>query len=76
MILRMDALIKTIGTALDIVESELVGASTNHGKRIAVLVAAAYRDGKQHAASAADGDTLCRADVFSGRELHLLRKAG
>ena len=35
----MDSLIKTIATALDSVESELLGASTNHGKRIAVLCA-------------------------------------
>jgi HD-GYP domain-containing protein (c-di-GMP phosphodiesterase class II) len=35
----MDSLIKSIATALDIVESSLVGASTNHGKRIAVLCA-------------------------------------
>jgi HD-GYP domain-containing protein (c-di-GMP phosphodiesterase class II) len=39
MTLRMDSLIKTIATALDIVEGELLGASTNHGKRIAVLCA-------------------------------------
>jgi HD-GYP domain-containing protein (c-di-GMP phosphodiesterase class II) len=38
--IRMDKLIQTIGTALDIVEGELLGASTNHGKRIAVLTAA------------------------------------
>jgi len=36
---RIDSLIKSITTALDIVESELLGASTNHGKRIAVLCA-------------------------------------
>ena len=36
---RMDSLIKTIATALDTVEKELLGASTNHGKRIAVLCA-------------------------------------
>jgi len=36
---RMDSLIKSIAAALDIVESELVGTSTNHGKRIAVLCA-------------------------------------
>jgi HD-GYP domain-containing protein (c-di-GMP phosphodiesterase class II) len=35
----MDSLIKSIATALDIVEGNLVGASTNHGKRIAVLCA-------------------------------------
>ena len=35
----MDSLIKAISTALDIVESELLGASTNHGKRIAILCA-------------------------------------
>jgi HD-GYP domain-containing protein (c-di-GMP phosphodiesterase class II) len=35
----MDSLIKTIAVALDIVEGELLGASTNHGKRIAVLCA-------------------------------------
>ena len=37
--IRMDSLIKAIATALDIVENELLGASTNHGKRIAVLCA-------------------------------------
>jgi HD-GYP domain-containing protein (c-di-GMP phosphodiesterase class II) len=36
---RMDSLIKSISTALDVVEGELIGASTNHGKRIAVLCA-------------------------------------
>jgi len=36
---RMDSLIKSISAALDIVEGELLGASTNHGKRIAVLCA-------------------------------------
>jgi len=35
--IRMDELIQSIAVALDIVESELLGASTNHGKRIAVL---------------------------------------
>jgi HD-GYP domain-containing protein (c-di-GMP phosphodiesterase class II) len=35
----MDSLIKSIATALDIVEGGLVGASANHGKRIAVLCA-------------------------------------
>ena len=35
----MDSLIKTIATVLDTVEHELLGASTNHGKRIAVLCA-------------------------------------
>jgi len=35
----MDSLIATIATALDMVESELLGASTNHGKRISVLCA-------------------------------------
>ena len=39
MTIRMDSLIKAIATALDIVEHELLGASTNHGKRIAVLSA-------------------------------------
>jgi len=39
MTIRMDSLIKAIATALDHVEHELVGASTNHGKRIAVLCA-------------------------------------
>jgi HD-GYP domain-containing protein (c-di-GMP phosphodiesterase class II) len=36
---RLDSLIKSIATALDIVEGGLVGASANHGKRIAVLCA-------------------------------------
>jgi HD-GYP domain-containing protein (c-di-GMP phosphodiesterase class II) len=35
----MDSLIKSLATALDIVEGSLLGASTNHGKRIAVLCA-------------------------------------
>lgn len=39
MTIRMDKLIKVIATALDIVEGELLGASTYHGKRIAVLCA-------------------------------------
>ena len=39
MTIRMDTLIQAIATALDIVENELLGASTNHGKRIAVLCA-------------------------------------
>jgi HD-GYP domain-containing protein (c-di-GMP phosphodiesterase class II) len=39
----MDKLIKTIAVALDIVEGELLGASTNHGKRIASLSAAMGR---------------------------------
>jgi HD-GYP domain-containing protein (c-di-GMP phosphodiesterase class II) len=36
---RIDSLIKSIAAALDIVEGGLLGASTNHGKRIAVLCA-------------------------------------
>jgi len=36
---RMDSLIRSIAAALDIVEGELIGASTNHGKRLAVLCA-------------------------------------
>jgi HD-GYP domain-containing protein (c-di-GMP phosphodiesterase class II) len=39
----MDKLIKAIATALDIVEGELLGASTHHGKRIASLSAAMGR---------------------------------
>jgi HD-GYP domain-containing protein (c-di-GMP phosphodiesterase class II) len=35
----MDELIKAVATALDLVESDLLGASTNHGKRVAVLCA-------------------------------------
>jgi HD-GYP domain-containing protein (c-di-GMP phosphodiesterase class II) len=35
----MDSLVMAIAAALDIVENELLGASTNHGKRIAVLCA-------------------------------------
>jgi HD-GYP domain-containing protein (c-di-GMP phosphodiesterase class II) len=41
--IRMDKLIKSITTALDIVEGELLGASTHHGKRIASLCAAMGR---------------------------------
>ena len=39
MAIRMDSLIKTIAAALDMVEAEFLGASTNHGKRITVLCA-------------------------------------
>jgi HD-GYP domain-containing protein (c-di-GMP phosphodiesterase class II) len=39
----MDKLIKAIAEALDIVEGELLGASTHHGKRIAALSAAMGR---------------------------------
>jgi len=39
MTIRLDSLIKSIAAALDCVEQELLGASTNHGKRIAVLCA-------------------------------------
>jgi HD-GYP domain-containing protein (c-di-GMP phosphodiesterase class II) len=39
----MDQLIMAIAAALDIVEGELLGASTHHGKRIAVLCAAMGR---------------------------------
>ena len=37
MTIRMDSIIKAIAAALDSVEHELLGASTNHGRRIAVL---------------------------------------
>ncbi|MCL2184285.1 MAG: HD domain-containing protein [Treponema sp.] len=39
MTIRMDSLINAITKALDTVEKELLGASTNHGKRIAILCA-------------------------------------
>jgi HD-GYP domain-containing protein (c-di-GMP phosphodiesterase class II) len=39
----MDKLIKAIAEALDIVEGELLGASTHHGKRVAALSAAIGR---------------------------------
>jgi HD-GYP domain-containing protein (c-di-GMP phosphodiesterase class II) len=39
----MDKLIEAIAVALDIVEGELLGASTHHGKRIAILCAAMGR---------------------------------
>ena len=39
MTIRMDQLIQVIGTALDIVECELLGSSSNHGKRISSLCA-------------------------------------
>ncbi|MCL2013628.1 MAG: HD domain-containing protein [Oscillospiraceae bacterium] len=37
--IHMDELIQSIAAALDIVESEFLGVSTHHGKRIAVLCA-------------------------------------
>lgn len=39
----MDELLRTIGSALDAVEGDLLGASTHHGKRIATLCAAMGR---------------------------------
>ena len=41
--IRMDELIKAITTALDMVESELLGCSAKHGKRIASLCTAMGR---------------------------------
>jgi HD-GYP domain-containing protein (c-di-GMP phosphodiesterase class II) len=43
MTIRFDQLIKSTGTALDMIEGELLGAATNHGKRVAVLVDAMGR---------------------------------
>jgi HD-GYP domain-containing protein (c-di-GMP phosphodiesterase class II) len=43
MIVRMDKLIRAIAAALDLVEGEMLGATTHHGKRVAVLVAAMGR---------------------------------
>jgi HD-GYP domain-containing protein (c-di-GMP phosphodiesterase class II) len=41
--IRMDRLIGAIAAALDIVEGELLGATTHHGKRISVLCSAMGR---------------------------------
>ncbi len=41
--IRMDELLNSIGGALDAVEGELLGASKNHGKRIACLSASMAR---------------------------------
>jgi HD-GYP domain-containing protein (c-di-GMP phosphodiesterase class II) len=43
MTLRLDQLIRAIADALDIVERELLGATTNHGRRIAALCAVMAR---------------------------------
>ena len=43
MLLRMDVLIGVLAQALDVVEIAYLGASTNHGRRIAVLCAAMGR---------------------------------
>jgi HD-GYP domain-containing protein (c-di-GMP phosphodiesterase class II) len=43
MTIRVDQLIRAIGTALDIVEGEVFGIRANHGKRVAVLCAAMGR---------------------------------
>lgn len=40
MIISMSELLRTIAAALDVVEGDLLGASTNHAKRIAALSAA------------------------------------
>jgi len=37
MLIRYDKLVDAIGTTLDIVESQLLGVATNHGKRLALL---------------------------------------
>jgi HD-GYP domain-containing protein (c-di-GMP phosphodiesterase class II) len=56
MTIRFDKLVKNIGIALDLIEGELLGAATNHGKRVAVLVDAMGRhlglDGKSREAYA------------------------
>ena len=43
MLLRMDALVGVLAQALDMVEIAYLGATTNHGRRIAVLCAAMGR---------------------------------
>jgi len=43
MTIRMDTLVQVLAQALDMVEITYLGASTNHGKRIAVLCAAMGR---------------------------------
>ncbi|MDR3139860.1 MAG: HD domain-containing protein [Treponema sp.] len=43
MTIRMDQLVRAVAAALDIVEGELLGASTHHGKRIALLALAMGR---------------------------------
>lgn len=43
MTIRLDALLRCIAAALDAVEIDLLGASTNHGKRIATLCIAMGR---------------------------------
>jgi HD-GYP domain-containing protein (c-di-GMP phosphodiesterase class II) len=40
MLISLDELIKSITVSLDMVEGELLGATTHHGKRVAVLAAA------------------------------------
>lgn len=40
MIFRMDQLLFGLSLGLDFVEGEIFGATTNHGKRIAILVIA------------------------------------
>ncbi|MDR2433900.1 MAG: HD domain-containing protein [Treponema sp.] len=40
MIIQMDALIRVLAQALDMVEIAYIGVNTNHGKRVAVLCAA------------------------------------
>jgi hypothetical protein len=58
---RIDSLIKSIATALDIVEGSLLGASTNHGKRIAVLCAKMGRIlGKNPEEISALAETICQ----------------
>ncbi len=43
MIFRMDQFLSSLSAGLDVVEGELLGATTNHGKRLGVLCAAMGR---------------------------------
>ena len=43
MIVRMDMVIRALAEGLDMVEAELLGATANHGKRVALLCAAMGR---------------------------------
>ncbi|MDR2123958.1 MAG: HD domain-containing protein [Desulfovibrio sp.] len=43
MTIRVDQLVRAVATALDIIEGDMFGVGTNHGKRVAVLCAAMGR---------------------------------
>ncbi len=80
MIFRMDHFLSSLSAGLDAVEGELLGATTNHGKRLAILCMAmgrhlggedeAFRKEFRRRLLSLDGDQVrgAAARVFAGME--------